>query len=243
MSQATLAPPPAIPAFRRLAALAPFDAPADSALRDAARRARRIPIRQELLSEGKPVMDPQILLSGWAARTRILPDGRRQIMGLLLPGDLIGHCYQPQPLATSTIVALTDLEICPAPSAEDFPSLSCAYAISHALDESFLLAQITRLGRMNAYERLADLFLELLERLSMAGLTSEGAFDHPLTQELVADVTGLTPVHVNRVVKTMRQDGEVLWAAGYLVLSAPQALASRIGWAPFRVSLSMPQRQ
>lgn len=243
MSQLALAPSSTIPASRRLAMLAPFDEQADVALRDAARRARRIPFRHELLSEGKPVMDPHILLSGWAARTRILPDGRRQIMGLLLPGDLIGHCYQAQPLATSTIVALTDLEICPAPSAEDFPSLSRAYGVSHALEEAFLLAQITRLGRMNAYERLADLFLELFDRLSMAGLTDEGGFDHPLTQELVADVTGLTPVHVNRVVKTMRQRGEVLWATGHLVLSAPGTLASRIGWAPFRVSLSMPQRQ
>ncbi|MDQ0249377.1 CRP-like cAMP-binding protein [Sphingomonas kyeonggiensis] len=243
MSQAAIAPPPTLPALRRLAALGTFDEAAGAALHEAARRARRISVRHELLSEGKPVMEPQILLSGWAARIRILPDGRRQIMGLLLPGDLIGHCYQPQPLATSTIMALTDLEICSAPSAQDFPSLECVYATSHALDEAFLLAQITRLGRMNASERLADLFLELFERLSMAGLTRGNAFEHPLTQELVADVTGLTPVHVNRVVKTMRQDDEALWAAGYLVLSDPQALASRIGWAPFRVSLSMHPRR
>lgn len=212
------------------------------ALEDAARRARRVPVRHELFSEGKPIGEPQLLAKGWMARMRLLPDGRRQILGLILPGDLIGHCYQPQPLATSSVVALTDLELWPAPAAGCDESLGQAYAISHSLDEAFLLAQITRLGRMNAYERLADLFLELFERLAMAGLTRGSAFDHPLTQELVADVTGLTSVHVNRVLKTMRQNRDAEWSTGALRLADPLVLADRIGWVPLRVSATMRRR-
>lgn len=232
---ATVSPGAAAP-IRRLHALSSLDEAAVAALGEAARRTRRIPIRHELFSEGKPIGEPHLLLSGWAARVRLLPDGRRQILALLLPGDLIGHCYQPQPLAASSVVALTDLELCPAPAADGNASLRHAYAVSHALDEAYLLAQITRLGRMSAYERLADLFLELLERLSLAGMARGHAFHHPLTQELVADVTGLTSVHVNRVVKTMRHNGEAEWLTGHLTLADPPLLADRIGWVPFRIS-------
>lgn len=235
-------PGPAAP-IRRLDALVGLDDAAVAAIGEAARRMRRIAVRHELFSEGKPIGEPQLLLNGWAARVRLLPDGRRQILALLLPGDLIGHCYQPAPLAASSVVALTDLEMCPAPAVEDSPSLRNAYAVSHALDEAYLLAQITRLGRMSAYERLADLFLELLERLSLAGMTHGNGFHHPLTQELVADVTGLTSVHVNRVVKTMRQNGDTEWLTGHLKLSDPLVLADRIGWAPFRISqVARPRR-
>jgi len=225
--------------IRRFDAIMPLDEAAIAALHDAARRTRRVSAHHELLTEGTAISEPMILLNGWAARVRILPDGRRQILSLLLPGDMVGHCYQPQPLAVSSVVALTATDLCPAPSSDDVPSLRHVYALSHALDEAFLLAQVTRLGRMSAYERLADLFLELLERLSLSGNARNNGFDHPLTQELVADVTGLTPVHVNRVVKRLRHREEADWHTGYLTLRDPDALRRRIGRAPFQISQAM----
>jgi len=229
-------------AIRRFDAIMPLDEGAIAALHEAARRPRRVSAHHELLTEGTAISEPHILLSGWGARVRILPDGRRQILSLLLPGDMIGHCYQPQPLAITSVVALTAIDLCPAPSTDEVESLRHVYAISHALDEAFLLAQITRLGRMSAYERLADLFLELLERLSLSGNAQHNAFDHPLTQELVADVTGLTPVHVNRVVKRLRHRDEPDWHTGYLTLSDPDALRRRIGRTPFQISQAMRRR-
>lgn len=221
---------------RRLRALGPLDQAAVRMLAKATQKSRTVPAHHEILVEGKPIGEPYLILDGWAARVRILADGRRQILGLLLPEDLAGHCYQARPLAVSSIVTLTDVELCPAPPSDTNASLCQAYAVSHALDEAHLLAQITRLGRMNAYERLADLFLELLERLSLAGRAVGNRFAHPLTQELVADVTGLTTVHVNRTLRAMRRDGEANWGAGHLELLDPAGLSARIGRGPTKVT-------
>jgi CRP-like cAMP-binding protein len=228
-------------ALHRLSKLTQLGDAAVRALHKAGQRCRIIPAQNELFAEGKALGDPQLILSGWAARVRILPDGGRQILGLLLPGDLIGHCYQPQPVALSSVIALTELMTCKAPAPEPHDSLHCAYAMSHAFDEAYLLAQITRLGRMDACDRLADLFLELLERLALAGLAPGYTFHHPLTQEMVADMTGLTTVHVNRTLKTMRRGGDANWSSGQLTLINPVALARRIGRTQTRVTQTRPR--
>ncbi|HWV11718.1 MAG TPA: Crp/Fnr family transcriptional regulator [Sphingobium sp.] len=226
---------PVHPAIRRLAALAQLDAPARAALAAAALRSRSLKPGRELLAEGARIANPLLILDGWAARARFLTDGRRQIMSLLLPGDLIGNCHHSRPLSVSTIVALSPLIICAAPSSSS-PSLDEAYHVSHALDEAYLLAQITRLGRLSAEERLADLMLELRDRLSLCGLVSDGGFAWPLTQSALADALGLTPVHVNRTLQQLRRRGDVILQAGRLQLTNPADLIQRVGHNSPRVT-------
>lgn len=228
---------PAHPAIRRLAALAPLDPPAEEALADAAIRSRMLKPGRELLAEGAPVPNPLLILSGWAARTRFLTDGRRQIMSLILPGDLIGNCRHNRPLSVSTVVALGPLTVCAAPPSS-FPALGEAYFISHALDEAYLLAQITRLGRLSAEERLVDLMLELCDRLALCGLVSDGGFAWPLTQTALADALGLTPVHVNRTLQQLRHRGDVILRSGRLQLTDPIDLAQRVGHITARVTVT-----
>ncbi|MBN8808249.1 MAG: Crp/Fnr family transcriptional regulator [Sphingomonas sp.] len=224
------------PALRRIAALAPLTQAAKAALADAIGRALRVPARRELLTEGKPITEMRMIVSGWAARARILPDGQRQFMSFLFPGDLIGYCRQPAPLAVSTVVALTDLTVCTPPAEGDHPSLCTAYTISAAIEEAYLLANITRLGRMSAQERIYDLFLEFHERLALAGLAVGGAFELPLTQEMLGDALGLTSVHVNRMIQAARRDGDIEWRGGHLKLRHPRELARRLGRHPTRIS-------
>ena len=219
---------PVHPAVRRLAALAPLDAFAQAALADAAQRSRSLKPGRELIAEGVPIASPMLILDGWAARTRFLTDGRRQIMSLLLPGDLIGNCRQQRALSVSTVVALSSLTICAAPSS-GYPALEEAYHVSHALDEAYLLAQITRLGRLNAEERVVDLMLELCDRLTLCGLVSDGGFAWPLTQSALADALGLTSVHVNRTLQQLRGRGDVVLRTGRLQLTNPTKLAQRVG--------------
>src|SRR4051812_34279695 len=76
----------------RLSRLAPLDAEELLALSVAEKNTRKIAAHRDIIAEGDPVTEPSILLSGWACRSRIFPDGRRQILSLLLPGDLIGVC-------------------------------------------------------------------------------------------------------------------------------------------------------
>lgn len=237
MSAAALSIAATSPAVRRLAALAAL-APDDlSILQDAMGASRRVLARRELISEGKPVPGPMLIVDGWAARVRILPDGRRQFLSFLLPGDLIGMCYQPCPLAVSTVVTLNEVVVCPAPLG--VPAIEGAYRMSQALDEANLLGQIIRLGRLNAEERIADLLLELNERLTLAGLSVDDSFEIALNQEMLADALGLTSVHVNRMLQVLRRAGDVVWKGSRVRLPDPARLARRVGRVPVRVTAAV----
>ena len=227
------------PVVRRLAALAVLDDNALQALQDALGRCFSVPVRQELLHEGEPISRSAVMVKGWAARTRCLEDGRRQIINFVLPGDLVGFTGLGQPLASSTVIAITDVTLCPMPDPSLSPSLAEAYAVSRALDEAHLLGQITRLGRLSAQERIQDLLLELLERLELAGLAREGRYRIPLTQEMLADALGLTPVHVNRMLQQARQAGELSWHGGEVILHDPKAIRRKVGRLKMRVSRPM----
>lgn len=231
---------PLEPAIARLTDLVPLGDGALHALQAARDLNFSCGARSDLINEGEEIGRPLLILEGWAARIRLLEDGRRQILSLLLPGDLIGSCRQSRPLAVSTISAITGLRLCPAPSAEDLPDLAEAYAVSGALEEAYLLANITRLGRLTAYERICDLLLELHERLSLAGLTGHGAFYVPMTQEMLADATGLTSVHVNRTLQALRHERELSWKSREVVLADPARLAAQTGRRPVRVSAASP---
>lgn len=225
----------AAPAITRLSALARLDAEAMQALERSIASSVTDRMRSELLTEGREIQAALLIVEGWAARVRILSDGRRQFLSFLLPGDLVGMCRHARPLAVSSVVAITPLKTCRAPDGDHYPALGEAYAVSHALEEAYLLAQITRLGRLNALERLGDVMLELRERLALAGLVRNTSFDMPLTQEMLADVLGLTPVHINRMVQQARRQDWLEWRAKRVTIKDPLALASKVGRAPVRV--------
>lgn len=218
-----------LPAQLRLARLALLDAADTQALALAMAQGRVVRVRRELVGEGRPVGEPQLIVDGWAARIRLMPDGRRQILSFLLPGDIIGRCRQPAPLSASTVIALTDVTVCVPPAAPDGSALAEAYATSEALSEAYLLAHITRLGQMAARERILDLLLELDERLSLAGLSDDGRFRVPLTQELLGDTLGLTSVHINRMLQQARQLGDLTWKGDRVELNDRGALVTAVG--------------
>lgn len=215
-------------AITRLKALVPLDQLALSALNAAMAKPRRVSARTELQVEGDTTPRVTLILSGWAARTRIMDDGRRQIINFLLPGDLI-FAQAADQLAAANITAITDLSICDGPDPALSPSLAAAYAASISIEESFLYGQISRLGRLTAQERVADLLLELLERHEMAGIARAGKFALPITQEMVADTIGLTPVHVNRVIQSARQAGMLTWKNGMVQIHGWDTLRRKFG--------------
>ena len=231
------APLPSIsPLSTRLSRLAPLEAGDMEALREAERNQRRLPARRELIREDETIRERRALLSGWACRQRILSDGRRQILGFLLPGDLIGVCQHTNPLASTTVVTINEAVMCPAPAAEPGSGLSEAYARSAALEERYFLAHITRIGRLNAYERLVDWLLETQERLAFVGLSTADQFPLPLTQEMLADALGLTSVHVNRTLQAIRRDGLLTLRGGMMSLPDRVRLEKLVDYRPARVS-------
>jgi CRP-like cAMP-binding protein len=168
----------------------------------------------ELLHEGEVIPGPRYILEGWALRTRYLSDGRRQIFGFVLPGDGIGLCERERPLALTNLITCTPVALCDASALRSvclglkpgFPTITRAHQRATALDEAFLLHQIIRIGRQTAYERLVHLFLELNSRCHAAGLSDGSTFEMPLTQEILADCLGLSIVHINRTLQTLRRE-------------------------------------
>jgi CRP-like cAMP-binding protein len=224
------------PAITRLNRLAPLSEAEKRALELSIASARRIPPHRDILVEGGTVPEPVILAWGWAARLRQFSDGKRQVLSFLLPGELIGTRRQRDPLAATTIVAITEIGLCTAPQAARGEALAEAYAVSAALEETYLFRQIARLGRMSAQERLIDCLLEMRERLTLAGLAEGDSFPLPLTQELLADALGLTSVHVNRTLQSMRREQLVEIRSGRARISQPDQLAQMVDFHPARVS-------
>jgi CRP-like cAMP-binding protein len=201
------------------------------------RRAHRPDSR--LLREGAEIQAPHLIVSGWAAHVRELNNGRRQITSVLIPGDAIGLSLHAHPLSSTSVVALTTVSTLEAPELRlawrDFDrvqGLAKALDLAAAEQEHFLLSHVVRLGRQNAHERMSSWFAELEYRLSARGLSTNGAFAFPLTQEVMADVTGLSVVHVNRTLQQMRRDRHIDLSRGRLTILDADALRAAGEFSP-----------
>lgn len=179
---------------------------------------------RHLAREGEDQKIVYLIEEGWAARYRLLCDGRRQINSLFLPGDYCEPQWILSTAATHPIIALTEMRVLAIPIDPD----GDRHKIRSGLTKSILrgLYQMVErqsdwmvsLGRKTAHERLSALFCDLYDRLRANGKVIDNACPMPLTQSDLADVTGLTPVHVNRVLQSLRSDGLVQLDAKRLCL-------------------------
>jgi CRP-like cAMP-binding protein len=173
---------------------------------------------------------PRIVMDGWAAWARHLSDGRRQIVALLLPGD-------PLPGGPSRVLGMNHVALTPVRTVEARPlleamsrtpgetaGLALAWSRAHDAAQARLVAHITRLGRLSAHERMAHLMVELMDRKRRAGLARGMLMPLPITQEILADVLGLSIVHVNRTLRAMRREGVVETRGNHSVLIEEERL-------------------
>lgn len=186
--------------------------------------------------EGAPVYRPRYVLSGWACRFRHLSDGRRQIFDVVLPGEGVGVCLRSHPLASTSAMALTPMQLVDAGpvlnGGDPDGHLSGALQAQMDADERRTLNQIMRLGRLTALERLANLLLELHGRLEVVGHADGASFPFPLTQETLADIIGLSVVHVNRTLQELRRQGLAVVERGWARLGDRAALAELADESP-----------
>jgi CRP-like cAMP-binding protein len=205
----------------------------------------RYPTGTELLREGEIIPAPRYFLDGWALRTRYLSDGRRQIFGFVLPGEAIGLCEREQPVALTNLVTCTPVALSDASGvravclglSRDHPQIARAHQNAMALDEAYLLHQIIRIGRQTAYERLVHLLLELNSRCYAAGLSDGASFELPLTQEILADCLGLSIVHVNRTLQTLRREQLIDQKPPILTILSKQKLIEIAEYSDPRVAV------
>lgn len=162
---------------------------------------------------GEPVDAVPILCDGWAFAFVMLFDGRRQILSFLLPGDVMAVTALLTERLSFSIQALTELHYCRFSKSELRSRMvaepkfldRCATIWAGEKEQSDQL--VTDLGRRTADERIARLLLSLMTRLSDRGMVHDQSFAFPLRQRHIADATGLTPVHVSRVIGGFRNAG------------------------------------
>lgn len=177
-----------------------------------------------------------VVLEGWACRYKILPNGSRQILAYLMPGDscdlhvgLLAEMDHSIQTVTPALVATVSR-----PEMDDvftrYPGIARAMYLAQLIDEGTMRAWITSMGRRASIERVAHLMCELYLRARNIGITLEPPFALPLSQTMLADSLGMTPVHLNRVLKALRSTGAMTLQRGSLVIEDPVMLIQIAGF-------------
>ncbi|HEX9932374.1 MAG TPA: Crp/Fnr family transcriptional regulator [Allosphingosinicella sp.] len=162
-----------------------------------------------LVREGEPPEVCFLLLSGFAYRHKVTGDGERQILSVHMPGEFLDLQNSLLEVADHNVQALTRAEVAtiPIPAlrnlAREFPSVAMAMWIDTLVDAAIFREWIVNVGRRDSISRIAHLLCEFALRLQSAGLSEGSRYEMPMTQEQIADAVGLTPVHVNRVLKEL----------------------------------------
>ncbi len=199
-------------------------------------RGRSLNAKSHLSRYGERRAAFPVILSGWAARTHLLRDGSRQITGILVPGDACHHDAEPGQNARDEIVTLSACRIAWIDLAEleqvsaTYPAIATAFRIFARLEKAILTEWIVNIGRRDALSRTAHFICEVWTRLRMTEPTMHRQFDFPITQEDLADVLGLTPVHINRKLQQLRQAGLISLQSRRLTILDVAALAGVAGF-------------
>jgi CRP-like cAMP-binding protein len=189
-----------------------------------------VPAGTEILRAGEESVELYTLYSGWAFRFKNLPDGRRQILNFLLPGDLLGLQAAMFDAAQHGIEALTDVELCLLPRQKiwhlfgQMPELAFDVTWLGARGESHVDENLLSAGRRTAAERIAALIVVLYKRADALALVADHTFAFPLTQQHIADALGLSLVHTNKTLARLRRLGMYTQTNGSLTLSNPRVL-------------------
>ncbi|WP_298854924.1 Crp/Fnr family transcriptional regulator [uncultured Ruegeria sp.] len=185
-------------------------------------RRRSFTAGRDLVHQGQSDQAAYILAAGWVCSYKLQPDGTRQIVDFQIPGDFLGlrsvllrtsdHSFEPVTDIQAVEVLGGDL----LEAFEKTPRLAAAVLWAASRDEAMVVEHLVGVGRRAADSRMAHFFLELAERLRLVGMGSKKGFACPLTQYHLADALGLSAIHVNRVLRQLRekrlltfQDGRV----------------------------------
>jgi CRP-like cAMP-binding protein len=177
-----------------------------------------------IVREGEPPLSCSLILRGFAFRQKLVSNGARQIISIHIPGEFVDLQNVLFDVADDSVQSLGRSEVAVLPKdamAELFaahPNIRRAAWLDTLIDSSVFREWVVNLGRRDARGRIAHLLCELMARLKASGLMDSDVCDFPLTQEQIADATGLTPVHTNRTLQTLRKDGLISLSSNRLTV-------------------------
>lgn len=225
----------ASPLIAKLETRAPLSAEDREALYELYSDAREMGARRNIIREGDRPDHVHLMIDGWGARYKLLPDGGRQITAFLIPGDFCDIHTTILNEMDHGITTLTRSRVAFIPREKmealtERPSLAKAFWWATLVDESVLRNWIVSVGRRDAYEAIGHLFCELYVRMKNVGLVDGHRFDLPLTQEEIGDALGLTSVHVNRVLQRLRSEDLISLRRGLLAIHDSERLEKACGF-------------
>ncbi|MHA4835832.1 Crp/Fnr family transcriptional regulator [Sphingopyxis sp. MSC1_008] len=201
------------PTLRKLERRAPLDDDDRRAFLDLPVRYQAVDPNIYLVREGDRPDRSCLLISGFAIRHKMTETGERQVLSFHVAGDFCDLEGALLNVADHNLQTLTHCELAfiPRSAVRDLilshPRIGIAMWIDTLIDSSIFREWVVNVGRRDGRARIAHLLCEFARRMEVAGLADAAGYELPLTQEQIADATGLTAVHVNRVLKTLTSEG------------------------------------
>lgn len=202
------------------------------AVLDLPRSIRDVPRETLVVREGESAQHCTVLLSGYMFRQKIVtPEGRRQILGVQFPGEIVDLQNSLLDRADHNIQALTRCSVAHIPIEAllalsfERPGVGRAFWTACLINGAIFRELAASLGRRDARSRLAHFLCEFGVRSELAGLGSRSAFELPMTQDHIADAMGLTPIHVNRSLRSLDATRLIVRASRSITIPDFEALA------------------
>jgi len=243
--------------YAKFVAFVPLNDSEASALQSCGDVVHRVGRRKTVRRQDEAAPDLFVLRSGWAFSFSIMPDGGRQILDIHFPGDLIGLSSVAFDSSFNGIGTITQVELCPVSKSEYAglfevsPRLASALHAMAMVENAILVDRLKSIGRMEARDRLAHFFLQIITRLEMTTLGKRSApvglrelsivdgrvksstqdrFQLPMSQELIGDALGLSAIHVNRTLRRLENEGHLFRDHQQMTLLNREKLAESVNF-------------
>ena len=221
--ETTASSPDAHPLIRKLESIADLTREEKEALLNVPMVVKTFPADHDIVSIGDRPSECCLILDGWACRYKMLPDGARQIMSFHIPGDIpdlqslhlktMDHSLGTLTPTKAALIQHRDMNHL----IRRYEGISVALWRDTLIDAAIFREWMVGIGRRTAHERIAHVLCEMATKLRMVELNDGHSYPWPVTQQEVADALGLTDVHVNRVLRDLRESGLITLTRGRFV--------------------------
>lgn len=222
--------------FTKLARRARLDEADRQALLATPFSVRAVSAHRYLVREGDRSASATLILTGLCYRQKVTVEGARQILSVHIPGDFVDLENCLLSVADHSVQALTDCQVAVFDRhhlidlIDNHPPIGRAMWIDTLIDSSVFREWIVNVGRRDARSGMAHLLCEFARRLEVAGLGEKSSYELPMTQEQLADALGLTPVHVNRVLKEFDSQGLIIRERRFVRIPSWEKLRDAAGF-------------